>query len=157
MKFTPGQVQETLQLSPATFRHWKTALPPLVGRNGYAPCFTPGDLLAMAIVKTLTENLGVKIGNLYGIAPALFDHCGRHSWVGLERSVLLIDTLNSSVGTIPETQPLTQHTLAIIVPLRPLIGDLQERLLLGQQEPDQEALRFPPKAVATKRQGGGLS
>jgi hypothetical protein len=75
MKYTPGQAQETLYLSPATFRHWKTALPPLRGRIGYSPCFTPGDLLAMAVVKMLTEDIGIRVGNLRGIADALFGQC----------------------------------------------------------------------------------
>ena len=105
MKYTPAQAQETLSLSPATFRHWKTALPPLSGRNGYSPCFTPGDLLAMAVVKTLTEDIGIRVGNLRGLAIELFGHCSQ-PWAGLERAVLVIDPYRQRVSVAPEMQPL---------------------------------------------------
>ena len=157
MKFTPGQVRETLQLSPATFRHWKTALPPLNGRNGYTPCFTPGDLLAMAVVKTLTEDVGIRVGNLHGIAGELFARCSRASWAGLERSVLVIEPLRSRVNSVPETQLPLANGLAILLPLRPIIKALQDRLLLEHEEPQQEPLRFPPTALAGKGRRGAPS
>ncbi len=154
MKFTPGQVQETLQLSPATFRHWKSALPPLSGRNGYAPCFTLGDLLAMAVIKTLTEDVGIRVGKLNGIAGDLFAQCNRSSWVGMERSVLVIERSRSHVNCISETQSPTLDGAAILLPLRPTIKALQDRLLLDHDEPQQEPLRFPPTALPAKARVG---
>src|SRR5688572_22857977 len=138
MKFTPGQLQEALQLSPAAFRHWKAALPPIGGRNGYAPCFTPGDLLAMAVVKSLTEEIGIRVSHLRPLAAELFDHCNRSSWVGLERLVLVIEPLRSRVSTISEAQPLSMESLTIVLPLRPIITILQERFLLGHESSKQE-------------------
>lgn len=147
MKFTPGQVQETLQLSPATFRHWKTALPPLNGRSGYTPCFTLGDLLALAAVKSLTEDIGIKVGCLHKVAAELFAHCGHGSWAGLERSVLLIEPLSARITALQEGQAPQTGNLAILLPLRPLIRLLQDRLLLGHEEDQQEPLRFPPTPI----------
>jgi hypothetical protein len=154
MKFTPGQAQEILQLSPATFRHWKSALPPLSGRNGYSPCFTPGDLLAMAVVKTLTEGIGIRVGNLQGLAIPLFGHCSQ-SWAGLERSLLIINPLHESLDAAPEAQPVALGGLVIAMPLRPIIASLRERLLLEQTDDQQEPLRFPPTplGVDTRRSG----
>ena len=147
MKFTPGQVQEALGLSKATFRHWKEALPPLDGRNGYTPCFTPGDLLAMAVVKNLTEEVGIRVSSLRVIASDLFQHCSRNSWAGLERSTLIIEPLRARVSSAPEVQSAPLEGLAIVLPLRPIIAALRERLLLEQPEPQQELLRFPPTAL----------
>jgi hypothetical protein len=154
MKFTPGQAQEILQLSPATFRHWKSALPPLSGRNGYSPCFTLGDLLAMAVVKTLTEGVGIRVGNLQGLAMPLFGHCSQ-SWAALERSILIIDPLRQRVSAAPEAQPFAWGDLVIAMPFRPIIASLRERLLLEQTEDQQEPLRFPPTPVGgdTRRSG----
>jgi hypothetical protein len=157
MKFTPGQVQETLQLSPATFRHWKSALAPLGGRKGYTPCFSPGDLLAMAVIKSLTEDVGIRVGSLHGIAEALFTNCRRASWARLERSVLVIEPTHSRLKSIPETQPPLLDGLAILLPLRPIIRMLQDRLLLGHEEPPQGPLRFPPTAVTGKGRMGDAS
>ena len=150
MKFTPGQVQETLQISPATFRHWKTKLSPLNGRNGYSPCFTLGDLLAMAVVKVLTEDVGIRVGNLLEIAGDIFSECNQSSWVGLERSVLMIEPSHSRVSCISESQSPTLNGAAIFLPLRPTIKALQDRLLLDHDESQQEPLRFPPSALSTK-------
>lgn len=156
MKYTPGQAQETLQLSPATFRHWKRALPPLGGRNGYSPCFTPGDLLAMAVVKTLTEDIGIRVGSLQGLAVDLFEHCSQ-PWAALERTVLIVEPLRPRVMSVPETQPLALESLTIAVPLRPIITTMRECLLREQAETQQEPLRFPPTAVGGVARRSGSS
>lgn len=157
MKFTPGQVQETLQLSPATFRHWKAALPPLSGRNGYSPCFSPGDLLAMAVVKVLTEEVGIRVGNLRGVAEGLFAQCNRSSWAGLERFVIVVEPSYSRVNCISEMQSPLSDAAKILLPLRPTIKFLQDRLLLNYEEPQQESLRFPPTAVSANVRIGDVS
>ena len=136
-----------LPISQDTYRHWKGALSPLRGRNGYTACFTPGDLLAMAVVRVLTEDAGVRVRTLEPVAPALFEHCNRQSWAGLERSVLIIEPLGARLTSIPETQPLRPEELAVVLPLRPIISALRGRLLLEQMEDQQEALMFPPTAV----------
>ena len=153
MKFTPGQVQEALQLSQATFRHWKATLPPMAALGGHTPCFTPGDLLALAVIRTLTEDAGIKVGSLQGVASELFACCGRGSWVGLERSILSVEPLSAHVTLLQEgSAPPSAPNVAILVPLRPLIRLLQEGLLLGHAEEQQNPLRFPPTPVAI--QGG---
>jgi hypothetical protein len=156
MKLTPGQLQEILQLSPATFRHWKSALAPLGGRRGYTPCFSPGDLLAMALVKTLTEDVGIRVGNLRWLAADLFAHCSQ-PWAGLERSTLIVEPLMQHVTLGSETQPHGLERLAIIIPLRPIIAALRERLLLERSDTQQAPLRFPPTAVAAQRHTGDAS
>jgi hypothetical protein len=151
MKFTPGQVREMLAISQDTYRHWKGAFPPLRGRNGYTACFTPGDLLALAAVKTLTEDVGIRVGNLGRVAVGLFEHCNRHSWAGLERSLLIIELMRARVTSAPEARPPPLDGLAIVLPLRPIVAALRGRLLLEQVEVQQEALRFPPTALTTTR------
>ena len=152
MKFTPGQVQEILQLSPAAFRHWKTALPPLANRNGYKPCFPPGDLLALALVKALTEDVGIRVGQLAPLSTELFDRCGE-PWAALERSALIIEPLSRRLTIVPEARPISPNALSIFVPLRPVIASLRQRLLLDQPDASQEPLRFPPTALAGSQRG----
>lgn len=154
MKFTPGQVQDMLGLSPATFRHWKKGLPPLRGRNGYTPCFSPGDLLAIALIKTLAEEVGVNVSRLSGLAIDLFRHLSQ-PWAALERSILVIEPTRHRVSTTPEAQTIgVFDTLTIAIPLRPIIASLRERLLLEKPEDQQETLKFPPSAVGGARSGG---
>src|SRR5689334_4290533 len=105
MKFTPGQVREMLSLSKDTYRHWKNALPPLAGRKGHTPCFTAGDLLAMAIVRRLTEEGGIRVGSLSPVAADLFDRCARGSWTAIERSTLILDLPGGSVTFVMDGHP----------------------------------------------------
>jgi hypothetical protein len=151
MKLSPSQVREVLGLSPDTFRHWREALPPLAGRKGYRPCFTYGDLLAMAIVRALTEDAGVRIGALHAVATGLFEHCGRHSWAGVERSILVLELARIRVSFFPEPQIPQLDGIGIVVPCRPIVAELQELLHADKGKADQGNLRFPPTVVSTER------
>lgn len=157
MNFTPGQAQEILGLSRATFRHWKGTLPPLAGRNGYGPCFTPGDLLALAVVKVMTDDIGIGVSHLYGIAARLFEHCQRGSWANPERSTLVIELERGRVNSFLEAQPISPDAIAIVLPWRPIIAALRERLLMEKVEPPQGTLKFPPAVVADERRRGEAS
>ena len=150
MKFTPGQVQETLQLTQGTYRHWRSTLSPLSGRNGHSPCFTHGDLLAMAVLKALTEDLGIRVCALVKIAKDIFEQCNRSSWAEMERSVLVIEPLRSRVSCFSKARSPTLDRAAIVLPFRAIIKDLQDRLLSKHDESQQGKLRFPPTALPAK-------
>jgi hypothetical protein len=149
MKLSPGQIREVLGLSQDTFRHWKKALPPLAGRNGYRPCFTTGDLFAMALIRALTEDAGVRIGALHAVAVSLFDYCGRHSWAELERSTLVLELGYVRVRFFAEGNIPQLDGIGIVVSCRPIVGDLRERLLMDKEDTEQGNLRFPPTVVST--------
>jgi hypothetical protein len=157
MNFTPGQAQEILGLSRATFRHWKATLPPLAGRNGYGPCFTPGDLLALAVIRVLTDDIGIGVSALDPIATGLFEHCQRSPWANLERSVLVIEPARARVNSLLETQPIPPEAISIVLPWRPIIAALRKRLLMENLEAPQGTLRFPPAVVADERRRGEAS
>ena len=117
MKLSPGQVREVLGLTQDTYRHWKAALPPVAGRNGYRPCFTHGDLFAMALVKALTDDAGVRVSALHAVAAGIFDHCGKHSWTELERSTLVLELARVQVNFIPEQQSPQFDGIGLAVPV----------------------------------------
>ena len=153
MKLTPGQVREVLDLSQDTFKHWKKVLPPLIGRNGYRPCFTHGDLLAMAFLRALTEDACIQVGALAAVSTTLFDHCTKQSWAALERSILILELPRIRVEFIPEQSSPQVASIGIVVPCGPIISDLRERLLMGEDDGSQGKLRFPPTAVGTETRG----
>jgi hypothetical protein len=157
MKLSPGQVREVLRLSQDTYRHWKAALPPLAGRNGYRPCFTHGDLFAMAIVKALTDDAGVRVGALHAVAAGLFDHCGNHAWAELERSILVLELARVRVTFVPELQVPQFNGIGLVVPCRPIVVDLRERLLMDKEVADQGNLHFPPTIISTGSRGSRAS
>jgi hypothetical protein len=154
LKFTPGQFREILSLSQDTFRHWKQALGPLSERNGYRPCFDPGDLLAVAVIKALVDDGGLRISALSPLAEQLFEACNAASWVALERSVFRFELGVGRLTVASETHPPSVSGTAIYVQLRPILADLRERLLMGQDAARQQSLRFPPAAVGERRSAG---
>jgi hypothetical protein len=153
MKLTPGQVREVLGLSQDTYRHWKGALPPLAGRNGYRPCFTHGDLFAMALVKALTDDAGVRVGALHAVAASLFDQCSKHSWAELERSTLVLQLARVQATFVPEQQLPRLDGVWLLVPCRRIVLDLRERLLMEEEPVDQGSLHFPPTVVSGQTGG----
>jgi hypothetical protein len=153
MNLTPGQVLGLLGLSRATFRHWKEALPPLARRNGHGPCFSLGDLFAMALIKAMTDDLGIPVRALHTISASLFEQCSRQSWAGFERSSLVVELARVRVEFAPESQIPQFGGIGIVVPCGPIVAALRERLLMNQEEPDQGSLRLAPTIVASDSRG----
>lgn len=153
MKLSPGQVREVLGLSQDTYRHWKAALPPLAGRNGYRPCFTHGDLFGMAVVKALTNDAGIQVGALRAVATRLFDHCGKHSWAELERSTLVLELARVQVTFVSEQQLPQFDAIGLVVPCRQIVLDLRERLLMDKEPDDQGNLHFAPTVISGQARG----
>jgi hypothetical protein len=150
MKLTPGQVQDVLGLTRAKFRHWKEALPPLGGRNGHGPCFSLGDLFALALIKALTDDAGIHVGALHAIATSLFQQCGRQSWAGLERSNLIVELASVRVEFAAESQIPQFSGIGIVVPCRKIMTELRGELLMSQEKSDQGSLRLAPAIVSSE-------
>lgn len=156
MKLTLGQVRGTLGLSQDTYRHWKTVLLPLATRKGRGACFSYGDLLALAILKSLTDQIGVPIGGLDTIARSLFEQCGQQSWAKLERQTAVVCPANASLSFVLDGQIPQRKQATIIVPCGPIISVLRAALMVEQPEEVQARLRFPPAAVTAQRGGRKL-
>jgi hypothetical protein len=152
VRFTPGQLRHLLSLPPETFRHWKRALPPLATKNGYTPCFSLGDLLAVALIRLLINEAGLRISALVEVSASLFDICNTHSWAQLERTVILYETTSrrlSVAGSPTQTFRPTQTRLVLVC--RDTIQALRARLLADEKGEDQAHLLFPPVSVTGGR------
>lgn len=155
MKLTLGQVRGALQLSQDAYRHWKKVLLPLANRNGHKPSFSHGDLLALAIIKSLTDKIGVPVGDLDAVARSLFEQCAQEPWARFEKLVAIVQPQNGSLSFLPDTEvaPITLAT--IIIPCEPLVATLRMALMAEQAEEPQGALRFPLASVTTDRRSAG--
>lgn len=152
--YTPGQLREAAALAPETYRHWKKALPPLRRGKGHSPSFSPGDLVAISIVRLLAVDLSVRVSALSPIAEALFELCSASPWPVLERSRISVDLLNARVELLAEVGAQTNDAPLVIIPLRAVIGKLREQLLAATSPSDQSSLRFPPTPIAASANGG---
>ena len=151
MLFTPGQLRQLLALPQETFRHWKKAIPSLSHRNGYKPCFSPGDLLALALIKTLVDDGGVRVAALSEIAPQVFELCNRHGWTHLERCTMSIELANKKVFVSTKAGFMRPNNTAFVLVCEPTIQTLRSRLLAEKEGESQRRLGFPPVSIAMRR------
>ena len=142
VRYTPGQLRDAAALPPETYRHWKKALAPLRRDTRQSPCFTAGDLLAVAVVRSMTRAF-IRVGALSVIAEELFRLCNDTSWPVLERSRMIVDLVNQCIELQPESEDVDLDFPALVCPLRPLVGQLRDALLTDG-EPDQQRLNLPP-------------
>lgn len=140
MHYTPGQLRETVGLSKETFRHWKRVVPAFSGRRGHAPVFSPGDLLASAILRQLTETCGVRIGHLGDLAASIFDICNHTSWESLSDRILFIDLEARECALVKRPADIPVKSTVMMCPLKPALATLQHDLLSSQRS----ARRHPP-------------
>jgi hypothetical protein len=147
LKLTPQQVAQVVRLSDQTLRHWRQVLPPLAGLNGYTPCFSPGDALALLVVRHLVKVMGISVGTLAAASSELFDLCRNASWPRLADRRLLIQVECGTVRILtsnlePDEQP------AILVPMRPFAEQLQGSWASSFQPVDQLWLQFPASVIS---------
>ena len=146
LKLTPQQVALVANLSDQTLRHWRQVLPSLAGLNGYTPCFTPGDALALLIVRHLVKVMGISVGALAAASTELFSICRNTSWPSMAERSLLID-IEQGRATLLAREP-ELDVPAILVPMRPFAEQLQAAWGSSFPTLEQLPLHFPAAVVA---------
>lgn len=145
--YTPGQLRSAVSIAPETYRHWKKAIEPLRRGRGHSPCFTSGDLLAVAIIHRLTVGLAIRVGALSPVAGSLFEVCNASPWPTLERATLLINLFEPGITVSSEPTGESSDDPIIVLPVGPVIELLRSELLAGNEANAQPSLRFPPMAI----------
>ena len=147
VRYTPGQLRDAVGISQETYRHWKKALPPLGGGAGHGPRFSVGDLLAVVVVKILTNDFAIRVNAISAIARALFETCNAVPWPALERGKLLVDLAAGELQFIHTAEPTRVPAPVLVIPLQPSIRRLRAALLTEYDRGTQAALPFPPTAT----------
>lgn len=145
LKLTPQQVASVAQLSDQTLRHWRHVLPPLTGLNGYTPCFSPGDALALLVVRHLVKVMGISVSALAPVSSSLFSLCRSTSWPQLANRQLVIHVERGDVGLLNSEPDI--ETPAILVPMRPFAEQLQAAWVDSFPAEDQLSLQLPATVV----------
>ena len=144
MQYTPGQLRHAVGLSKEAFRHWKRILPVFSGRKEHAPRFSPGDVLAWAVLRRLTESCGVRIGHLREVSSKIFDICNHTSWDLLADRVLILDLPDHECLTVAKSDRVPTNNAVVVCPLGPVIAKLQDDFLRSSRSPARE---LPPPAI----------
>jgi hypothetical protein len=148
IRYTPGQFRLALGLTKETLRYWKNELSPLRASSGHSPCFTSGDLLATAVCKVAAEKAGIPVSRFTPFAVDLFEQCRKGSWPQLERTVAVFDFGANSVRLAKDSHTPQPSECSLLVPLRGIIEELRERLLVEGQ-PEQSSLALSPVPLST--------
>jgi hypothetical protein len=147
MRYTQSQIRELLSISVDAFRTWRDAIPALAAHKGHAPSFTPGDVVAMAIVAEIIKDFGVRVGTVGDRFDQLFMQCRGKSWLTLEKCVALIEYDKIRlVGASTSSRPLPDAS-TLCVPCAPIISRLRSALTTTEIDLAQGYLQFPPTVI----------
>ena len=137
-------MRSAVGISQQTYRHWKKALAPIRREAGHSPCFTAGDLLAIAVVRLLTADFAIRVSALSAIAETLFANCNAAPWPVLERGRFVVELTSSRLQFLPELDHVPGLAPVLVIPLRPMIEHLRDAFLTEGKLDGQALLRFPP-------------
>lgn len=156
MRYTQSQIRDLLSISVDALRTWREAIPALAAHKGHAPSFTPGDVVAMAIVAELIRDFGVRVGTVGSRLDQLFRECRGKSWLSLETCVVLIEAENIRLLEAGTSQRPSPEVSTVCVPCGPIVSRLRLALTATDADLAQGFLQFPPTAVGSQseRRGG---
>ena len=142
MRYTPGQLRDAVGLSKEAFRHWKRVLPGFPRAKSQGPVFSPGDVLALAVVRRLTDRCGIRVGQLRVVSRSIFDVCNETPWEVLAERVIVIDLGTQECATVRKTGRIPRDRAAVVCPMAPVIATLRDILV-----------RSSPAAAGRTRRG----
>lgn len=147
MRYTQSQIRELLSISVDAFRTWRDAIPALASHKGHAPSFTPGDVVAIAIVAELVRDFGVRVGAVGSRFDQLIRECHGKSWLALESYVVQIEADGVRLCDIETSARPSPDASAICIPCGPIVSRLQSALTATETDLAQGYLKFPPTGI----------
>jgi hypothetical protein len=140
--YTPGQIMAALSISKQQWRTYRQALPRLNADGGRSACFSAGELLATAVVRTACETLQMPVSRFTSVANSLYEVCESYPWIRLERSYIAL-LLDEGRANLLDLEQLPACELAIIIHLQSVVAGLRESFLTPRNS-SQHELAFLP-------------
>jgi hypothetical protein len=153
--YTPGQLRHSVGLSKEAFRHWKRVVPAFSNGRGHSPSFSAGDVLASAVLRRLTEEVGVRIGHLSEIASSIFQLCNESAWDVLENRWLAIELSKRTCIVVDDPRPVVTGELVLVCALSPVIKTLRRDLLNSKVLAKVRVPAQPSRLGIRVRRGSG--
>lgn len=152
MRHTQGQIRELLDLPVETFRQWRDGLRTLTRHKGHGPTFSPGEVVALALLSDLVNIYGVRVNTVAARIDELFELCPECSWPALEQCVIVISADRTCMMQADDRRRDIADGTVLCIPCRPIIKRLQTRLITAELNEGQAKLQFPPTPLATRVQ-----
>lgn len=148
MRYTQGQFRELLSVPVETFRAWRSALPALARHKGHGPTFTPGDLVAVALVSELVQVFGVRIGSVANRLNPPLEACHGLSWPVLEECWLVLDAEGGRLVQADEVALRPAGRGSFVIGCASIVERLRSGLAAAEVEVAQGSLPFPPAVIS---------
>ncbi|GGN46467.1 hypothetical protein GCM10011349_13690 [Novosphingobium indicum] len=155
MLYTQSQIRELLSISVDALRTWRDAIPALTAHKGHAPSFTPGDVVAMAIIAELIKDFGMRVGTVGDRFDQLLNECHGRSWLSLEACAVLIGAESISLVDAGAPSRPSPDSSTLYVPCRQIVSRLRSALTANEAELAQGYLQFPPTAIGSQTERRG--
>lgn len=153
IQFTQDQARTLTGVSVETVRHWRKTIPYLAAKTGKSARFTFADVVGLAVTNTMVSSFGAQITALSGGVDALFRLLAHDSPASLENAFVLVTPTEAVIYEEPISVSIERLSVvpALLVPLAPLVADIQRHMLPMPPKSSQIALPFPPTAVARSK------
>lgn len=151
IQFTQDQARTVTGVSVETVRHWRKTIPYLAAKTGKTARFTFADLVGLAVTNTLVGSLGVQITALSGGVDSLFRLLATIAPASLDSAIVLVTATDTFLfETESDGINQLQSAPALMVPLAPLVANIQRYMLPVARISPQVPLPFPPEAVRSR-------
>ena len=144
--YTQEQARSVTGIGQEAIRHWRKYVPYLGSKSGKAARFSFGDLVGLSITRELTDALGISISQVRDAVESLFCTLEIQTVIPPGSIALFQGKCFLLIGGENQLNVLSGMPAALI-PIDPLIEDLQSKFLSGLRLPPQSVLPFSAEAV----------
>jgi len=128
VQYTQQQVRSAIGVRPETFRYWKQCLTPLHKRDGKAPLFSVGEMLALSIVSQLVQLHKMDVSAIKPVAEQLFNQCSRPLLFSSQEALLWISIESEKLAVVRDVRELPVDCLYMVVPISQLWQRISDTL-----------------------------
>lgn len=154
MRYTQSQIRDLLGVSVDAFRVWRHAVPALSAHRGHGPTFTPGEVVAMAVLTELVRDFGLRVGVMGDRLDALFNACRGQSWPFLAGCAIVLSGDQVRIVDVGAPRGAVHAGAQIIIACAPIVDRLQSSLAATETDDAQGRLHLPPTVLAEAVRGG---
>jgi hypothetical protein len=122
-------------------------VPYLAQRSGKSARFSFADLLALSVTYELIQNMGMSIGTMHAGVDVLFRLLAQSKPSTYIDGVLILTATTARLARGDQPLKCDAFASAVVIPCRPFVRAVHERVLPGVSEDKQRNLPFAPRAV----------
>ncbi len=94
---TQSDIRELTRLTRAQLRYWVGILPPLHGKSGRKPCYSPAEALALRVLAAIVLELSCDVATLAPVSNVIFNAMCDGDWQRFEHRRLIIRPRDGAV------------------------------------------------------------